>query len=109
MEPIKTSESVEFDVIYADGTRRHVNEGVLFEVKDEKIIFHNGTSKPVDIIAVAEAAREVVGLMGKSPEAFYTINNIGKDKELRALILKNVYKRLLDNIRRTTSCHTPRK
>lgn len=64
METIKASKSVEFDVIYADGTRRHVKEGVLFEVENEKIIFHNGTDRAAVLIATAEAAAEVVGGMG---------------------------------------------
>lgn len=66
METIKTSANVEFDVIYADGTRRHVTEGVLFEVENEKIIFHNGTDRPEVVIAAAEAASEVIGNMGLS-------------------------------------------
>ena len=64
MEAIKTSSNVEFDVIYADGTRRHVTEGVLFEVENEKIVFHNGTDRPEVMIAAAEASSEIVGRMG---------------------------------------------
>lgn len=63
MEPIKTSENVEFDVIYADGTRKRVPEGVLFGVDDERIIFHNGTARPEVVIAAAEGAAEVIGNM----------------------------------------------
>lgn len=61
METIKTSKNVEFDVIYADGTRHHVIEGVLFEVKDDKFTFHNGTDRAEVLIAVAEAAAEAIG------------------------------------------------
>ena len=61
MEAIKTSKNVEFDVIYADGTHHHVSEGVLFEVKDDKFTFHNGTDRAEVLIAVAEAAAEAVG------------------------------------------------
>lgn len=63
METIKTSTNVEFDVIYADGTRHHVAEGVLFAVENERIIFHNGTDRPAVMITVAEAAAEVIGNM----------------------------------------------
>ena len=63
MEKIKMSKNVEFDVIYADGTHRHVTEGVLFEVEDERIVFHNGTERPGVIVAAAEAAAEVIGRM----------------------------------------------
>ena len=81
MEAIKTSENVEFDVIYADGTRRHVTEGVLFEVKDEKMIFHDGTDRPAVLFAVAEAAAEVVGALGLSEAE-------------RALLIYNIHKRI---------------
>lgn len=64
MEAIKTSENVEFDVIYADGTRHHVSEGVLFEVKDEKLILHNGTDRPGVFPAVGVAAAQCVGAIG---------------------------------------------
>ena len=63
MEEIKTSTNVEFDVIYADGTRRRVTEGILFEVENERIVFHNGTDRPGVVIAVVEAAAEVIGNM----------------------------------------------
>lgn len=63
MEEIKTSTNVEFDVIYADGTRRRVTEGILFGVENERIIFHNGTDRPEVVIAVVEAAAEVIGNM----------------------------------------------
>ena len=46
---IKASKNVEFDVIYDDGTRRRVKEGVLHEVENEEIIFHMlppSTSRP---------------------------------------------------------------
>ncbi len=68
MEAIKISEDVEFDVIYADGTRKRVSEGVLFGVEDERIIFHNGTDRPEVMIAVSEAAAEVIGNM-RLPES----------------------------------------
>ena len=73
MEKIKTSTNVEFDVIYADGTRRHVTEGILFEVENERIVFHNGTERPEVIVAAAEAAAEVIGNMNFPMNALETI------------------------------------
>lgn len=81
MKAIKTSENVEFDVIYADGTRHHVAEGVLFEVKDNKLTFHNGTDRPAALVAVAEAAAEAVGALGLSESE-------------RALLIYNIHKRI---------------
>lgn len=63
METIKISKNVEFDVIYADGSRVRVKEGVLFGVEDESIIFLNGTNRPEVAIAAAETACEVIGAM----------------------------------------------
>ena len=68
METINTSTNVEFDVIYADGTRHHVTEGILFGVENERIVFHNGTDRPAVMIAAAEAASEVLGRMGLPEE-----------------------------------------
>lgn len=54
MEIIKRGNNVQFDVIYDDGTRRRVKEGVLHEVENEEIIFHNGTDRAEVWIAAAE-------------------------------------------------------
>ena len=55
MEIIKIAEKMEFDVIYADSTKRHVDEGVLWEAAaGGDIIFHKGTSRPEVIAAAAE-------------------------------------------------------
>lgn len=81
MEAIKTSKNVEFDVIYADGTRRHVREGVLFEIKGNEMTFHNGTDRALALIGVAEAAAEVIGNMNLSESA-------------RSAIIYNIHKRL---------------
>lgn len=44
METIKKSPNVEFEVIYADGERKRVQEGVLLGVEDDgSITMHNGT------------------------------------------------------------------
>lgn len=63
MEEIKTTTNLEFDAIYADGTRKRVTEGILFGVENERIIFYNGTDRPAVVIAVVEAAAEVIGNM----------------------------------------------
>lgn len=61
MEAIKTSSNVEFEVIYADGTRKRVEEGILFGVEGEHIIFHNGTNRLEVLLSVAESACAVIG------------------------------------------------
>lgn len=55
METIKTSPNVEFDVIYADGTRKRVREGVLLEAEATGyIILHNATDRPAVWCAATE-------------------------------------------------------
>lgn len=44
MEAIKTTSNLEFELIYADGTRKRVKEGILWENEDDEIICHLGTS-----------------------------------------------------------------
>lgn len=61
MEIIKASKNVEFDVIYDDGTRRRVKEGVLHEVENEEIIFHNGTDRAEVWVAAAEDMLKYLG------------------------------------------------
>lgn len=68
MKLFKESKNVEFDVIYDDGSRRRVKEGVLFEVEGENINFHNGTDRPEVIFAVFRAAHEVICNMINAPK-----------------------------------------
>ena len=64
MEKDKISENVEFDVIYADGTRRRVQEGILYEAEGDSMIFHNGTSRGVVLFATTEAALALIDNIG---------------------------------------------
>lgn len=64
MEKDKISENVEFDVIYADGTRRRVKEGILYEVEDDSLISHNGTRRGVVLFATAESALALIDNIG---------------------------------------------
>ena len=63
-DTIKTSTDVQFDVLYADGTKYRAEEGVLFEAKGRKMIFHLGTSRPEVLFTVAKALTEVITDMG---------------------------------------------
>jgi hypothetical protein len=55
---------VEFDVIYDDGTRTRVTEGILLGVENEKIVFHNGTNRANVLFAALESLIEVIGYLG---------------------------------------------
>lgn len=78
-DTIKTSSNVQFDVLYADGTKYHAEEGVLFEAKGQEMIFHLGTSRPEVLFSVAEALTEVIVDMGLG-EAFKHYIEQGKER-----------------------------
>lgn len=61
---IKISSDVQFDVLYADGTKYRAKEGVLFEADGDRMNFHLGTSRPEVLFAVTEALTEVIDDMG---------------------------------------------
>lgn len=70
MEVIKITPKLEFDVIYADGTKRHVAEGILFEAEDTgAMIFHNGTDRPEVLLSAAEVALVALANIGPGLEA----------------------------------------
>lgn len=68
MEPIKTSENVEFEVIYADGSRRRVREGILFEAEGKDMTIHNGTDRKEVLFTVPFAAIETIYCAGLEEE-----------------------------------------
>ena len=57
METVKQTSALEFELIYADGTRRRVKEGILYEAEASgDMLFHNGTDQPAVLLAAAECA-----------------------------------------------------
>lgn len=61
MEILKESPNVEFEVIYADGEKMRVQEGILFGLDDEGgMILHNGTDEPAVWLAAAEILLEAL-------------------------------------------------
>lgn len=69
METIKTTPNLEFDVIYADGTKRHVTEGILFEASPTgDLLFHNGTDRPELLLAATETALVALSNIGPGLE-----------------------------------------
>ena len=69
---IKASKNPEFDVIYDDGTRKRVKEGVLHEVENEEIIFHNATNRPEVWIAAAEDMLKALNMVPGGIESLMT-------------------------------------
>lgn len=84
METIKRSPNVEFEVIYADGERKRVTEGVLLGVEEDvSITMHNGT----DCAAVWFAAADgmLVALNACNTLPAFTRNRMQDPVSLEAL------------------------
>lgn len=64
MKPEKITENLEFDVKYADGSRKEVKEGILFEFKGSKAFGHIGTSRKEAMFSIANALTEMINAFG---------------------------------------------
>ena len=97
MNVVKTSSNVEFDVIYADGTKLRVKEGVLFGVEDECVIFHNGTSRLSVLFAAAEGAMEAIAALGhaKTYAKYLFDAPLHSPGRIALLQIMNIFDRLL--------------
>jgi len=82
MDAIKISPDTQFDVLYADGTKHHAAEGVLFEARGNDLIFHLGTSRPEVLFAVAEALTEAIDSMGLG-DAFVRYLKLPDEQEVQ--------------------------
>lgn len=98
METIKTTANLEFDVIYADDTRKRVTEGLLYEADEAgDMIFHNGTSRPEVLMAAAEYNLRTLHEIGPGLEAL-AIGMVLSDESRAALKhLLSFAKALLDD------------
>lgn len=61
---VKTTESLEFDIIYADGTRKHAAEGILLSVEGEEINLHVGTKRVGVMFGAADTLLKVIAELG---------------------------------------------
>ena len=68
MDAIKTTNNLEFDVIYGDGTRKHVEEGVMIEAQGKNLILHWGSNRRVLLYASIEVLLETIEELGLSEE-----------------------------------------
>lgn len=76
MDVIKTSPNVEFDVIYADGSRTRVPEGFLWEVGAHgEMTFHLGCSSAAALFTVSEALLEAIDNFGLLDEFEEWVND----------------------------------
>lgn len=98
MEVIKTSSNVEFDVIYADGTRKRVTEGLLYEADETgDVIFHNGTSRPEVLMAAAEYNLRTLHEIGPGLEALAIGMVLSEESRSALKHLLSFAKALLDD------------
>lgn len=64
MEKEKLTSNLKFTVKYADGTRKEVQEGVLFEFKGNNIELHIGTARKEALFSIFEALSETITEFG---------------------------------------------
>lgn len=66
VEALKLSE-LQFDVLYKDGTKKRVKNGILFEeTTDHKLNVHIGTYNQINmLVAVIRAAGEMINAIGR--------------------------------------------
>lgn len=84
METIKKSPNVEFEVIYADGERRRVQEGVLLGVEEDgSITMHNGTDCAAVWFAAADGMLVALNVCNALPA--FTRNRMQDPVSLEAL------------------------
>ena len=96
METIKVSPNVEFEVIYADGERRRVQEGVLYGVEEDgSITFHSGTDRVAVLFAVAGGTLIVLNDCNALPA--FVLNRLADSaafyalKKLAEEVLRNIW------------------
>ena len=81
MKQEKITSNLEFDVKYADGSRKEVKEGILFEFKGDKVCGHIGTSRKEALFSVAESLTEMIVDFGLAEEFEKYIENAEIFKE----------------------------
>lgn len=75
MEPIKLTDNLEFDLVYADGIRKRVKEGILFEAQGEKMFLHNGSDRKEVLFTVIKCVLEAAAEMDLSFELMEYLNS----------------------------------
>lgn len=60
MDTIKATKDMKFDVKYADGEIREVQEGILIEFVGDRMKAHVGTGKASYILAAHDAILEII-------------------------------------------------
>lgn len=99
METIKKSPNVEFEVIYADGERKRVPEGVLFGVEeDNSMVLHNGTDCSAVWFAAADAMLVALNTCDALPK--FVLLSLAETESFNALkkLAEEVLRRIWLNI-----------
>ena len=100
METIKESPNVEFEVIYADGERKRVPEGVLYGVEEDGYItLHNGTDCAAVWFAVAGGTLVALNACNALPA--FVLNRLTDTQSFHAL------KKLAEEVLRRIWLKTP--
>lgn len=86
MEAMKKTENLTFTANYADGKKRNIEEGILFEFEGEHINLHLGTSRKACLFSIVEATIEAIEAFGLAEEFHeYLEMNRGNEAELEVV------------------------
>lgn len=100
METIKESPNVEFEVIYADGTRKRVPEGILFGVEeDNSMTLHDGTDCSAVWFAAAQSMLVALNTCDALPK--FVLSSLIETQSFHAL------KKLAEEVHRRIWLKTP--
>lgn len=97
METIKKTNNLTFTAKYADGTVKHIEEGILFEFQGDSISLHLGTDRKECIFATAEAVCEAVQTFGLEEEFKQYLNY--QDEQI------NGTKSFIDDVHENAKAH----
>ena len=64
MKTLKKTDNLTFTANYADGEKREIEEGILFEFEGDSINMHFGTDRVACLFSVVEAAYEAIVAFG---------------------------------------------
>lgn len=80
METLKKTDNLTFTANYADGEKRNIEEGILFEFEDEKITLHMGTNRMECLFSIMEATLEAIEAFGLGEE-FHTYLEMNRGEQ----------------------------
>ena len=84
MKTLKKTDNLTFTAKYADGEKKEIEEGILFEFKGDGITLHMGTNRAECLFSIMEATLEAIEAFGLGEEFHtYLEMNRGEQPEVK--------------------------